>query len=61
MDQERISQRAYAIWEKAGKLDGAHEEHWEQACREIEAEPAEVIPSMTAKVSTVRKFNKASR
>jgi len=67
MDQDRISQRAYAIWEKAGKPDGAHEEHWEQACRETEAEAAEVMPdrvSVTAlnkRVATSRSSNKVAR
>ncbi len=38
MDQERIGQRAYEIWQSAGQPDGAHDEHWQQACREIEIE-----------------------
>ncbi|TGV75838.1 DUF2934 domain-containing protein [Mesorhizobium sp. M00.F.Ca.ET.149.01.1.1] len=28
---ERIRQRAHEIWEKAGRPEGAHMEHWEQA------------------------------
>ena len=42
--QERIKQRAYEIWEMAGRPHGAHEVHWLQATSEIEAEdmmPAE--------------------
>jgi hypothetical protein len=37
-DEERVRQRAHEIWEKAGRPDGQHDAHWEQACREIEAE-----------------------
>ncbi len=38
--QERIKQRAYEIWEMAGRPHGAHEVHWLQATSEIEAEDA---------------------
>jgi hypothetical protein len=33
-NQDRISERAYELWEKAGRPEGAHEEHWEQASRD---------------------------
>ncbi|MGX9119625.1 DUF2934 domain-containing protein [Mesorhizobium sp. BHbsci] len=36
--QERIRQRAHAIWEQAGRPDGAHQQHWAQATAEIDAE-----------------------
>lgn len=36
--QERIRQRAHAIWEEAGRPDGAHQQHWEQATAEIDGE-----------------------
>lgn len=36
--QERIRVRAHEIWERQGRPDGRHEEHWDQACREIEME-----------------------
>ena len=36
--QERIRQRAFEIWEQAGRPDGDHEKHWHQAVEEIEAE-----------------------
>jgi hypothetical protein len=32
----RIKERAYQIWVEAGKPDGKHAEHWEQAREEIE-------------------------
>ncbi|MCP9233953.1 DUF2934 domain-containing protein [Mesorhizobium sp. M0833] len=38
--QERIRQRAHAIWEQAGRPDGAHQQHWDQATAEIDAEIA---------------------
>lgn len=32
---EMLRRRAYAIWEKEGKPDGRHEEHWRQAHEEM--------------------------
>lgn len=36
--EERIRQRAYELW--YGCLSGRDQEHWEQACHEIEGETA---------------------
>ncbi|TIO04312.1 DUF2934 domain-containing protein [Mesorhizobium sp.] len=36
--QERIRRRAHAIWEQAGRPDGAHQQHWDQATAEIDSE-----------------------
>ncbi|MEW6631046.1 MAG: DUF2934 domain-containing protein, partial [Pseudomonadota bacterium] len=36
--QERIRRRAHEIWEKAGRPEGAHMDHWDQATAEIDAE-----------------------
>lgn len=36
--QERISVRAYRIWEEKGRPHGSAEDHWHQAKREIEEE-----------------------
>ncbi len=36
--QERISVRAYKIWEEKGRPSGSAEDHWHQAKREIEQE-----------------------
>lgn len=47
MTQDRISQRAYALWERAGQPDGSHDEHWQQACREIKAEDDITMPDQT--------------
>ena len=46
-DQARISERAHALWENAGKPDGAHEDHWQQACREIEGEGGKAMSGQT--------------
>jgi hypothetical protein len=34
--EDRIRQRAHAIWEAEGRPEGRHEAHWQQACAEIE-------------------------
>jgi hypothetical protein len=36
--REAIAQRAYDLWERAGRPEGRHDEHWEQAEREVRAE-----------------------
>ena len=33
--ETRIRERAYAIWEAAGRPDGQERQHWEQAAREV--------------------------
>ena len=41
MDREaEISLRAYRIWERKGRPFGEHDDHWEEARRELEAEEA---------------------
>ena len=35
MDENRIRQRAYELWEKDGRPEGRHAEHWERARREL--------------------------
>lgn len=39
-DTERISLRAYEIWEAAGRPAGKDREHWEQAQAELAAKDA---------------------
>jgi hypothetical protein len=51
---ERIRQRAHAIWEREGRPDGLHEQHWYQATSEIDAEdlaasPQPATPSVAEK------------
>lgn len=41
---DRIRQRAHEIWEREGKPEGRHAEHWAQARREIEAEGGAAAP-----------------
>jgi hypothetical protein len=36
--EEKIRARAYAIWEKEGRPDGKHLEHWLRAKRLVAAE-----------------------
>ena len=35
---DRIRERAHAIWEREGRPDGREQDHWEQARREVENE-----------------------
>jgi len=35
-DRNRISERAYALWEEEGRPDGGALDHWAQASQEIE-------------------------
>jgi hypothetical protein len=37
---ERIRERAYELWERAGKPAGDHEKYWHDAERQIEEEEA---------------------
>lgn len=51
MDQEkhqRIEQRAYALWQAEGQPEGRHEEHWQRAMRELEAEEATSLAAKRA-------------
>ena len=36
--EERIKERAYAIWLAEGRVHGRHQDHWHRAEREIAAE-----------------------
>src|SRR4051812_47062808 len=47
-DQERIRRRAHEIWEREGRPDGRHAEHWAEASQEIEAEGGEAPPPTPA-------------
>jgi hypothetical protein len=41
---EKISQRAYELWEKTGRLQGKETEHWLQAEAEIKREEMQGSP-----------------
>ena len=38
--EEKIRQRAHAMWEKEGRPHGAHDRHWQQATSEVDGEDA---------------------
>jgi hypothetical protein len=48
--EERIRQRAYAIWQREGQPDGSHQQHWDQAAAEIDLE-AERVDRLAAELS----------
>ncbi|MDB5509902.1 MAG: hypothetical protein JWL93_2371 [Hyphomicrobiales bacterium] len=33
-ENERVRQKAYELWEKEGRPEGKHEDHWHRAARE---------------------------
>jgi hypothetical protein len=39
--EDRVRDRAYALWEKDGRPDGRSDEYWQQARSAVEAEEAE--------------------
>jgi hypothetical protein len=43
--EERIKERAYAIWLAEGRVHGKHQDHWHRAEREIAAEEAGSEPA----------------
>ncbi|WP_312862177.1 DUF2934 domain-containing protein [Rhizobium sp. P32RR-XVIII] len=50
--EDEVRKRAYAIWEREGRPDGRHEDHWIEAKREIKRESGEIVggdfPNMDA-------------
>ena len=59
-DQDLIRARAHQIWEREGRPDGRHIEHWEMASAEIaeEAKPAKK-PASLAKARAKKVAKKA--
>ena len=49
--QERIRDRARAIWEREGKPEGRDEDHWREAERDIAAEDADRFKKKPARTS----------
>ena len=39
--EDRVRQRAYALWEQDGRRSGRSDDYWRQARSEVEAEEAE--------------------
>jgi hypothetical protein len=50
-----IRERAYHIWESAGRPDGQAERHWFQAVEEIAATPATKPKTRAKKAATATK------
>lgn len=50
---ELVKRRAYQMWEQGGRRDGADQENWMQAAREIDEEMAEVADAAAAPVTEV--------
>ncbi|MER8914949.1 DUF2934 domain-containing protein [Mesorhizobium sp. M0761] len=57
--QDRIRQRAHEIWEKAGRPEGAHQEHWEQATAEVDGAVAK--PKKAAKKADAKPRKAAAK
>lgn len=38
IDEAKIRERAYELWELAGKPEGAEQDHWRQASEELQSE-----------------------
>ncbi|MGP0175135.1 DUF2934 domain-containing protein [Pseudomonas sp. NCHU5208] len=48
IDEQRIREFAFQIWESEGRPEGQHERHWRMACKLAEAETA-AVPTAPAK------------
>lgn len=48
--EQRIRNRAYALWEQDGARHGRHDDHWSQATREID-EAAASVANNAAKIA----------
>jgi hypothetical protein len=61
---ERIRQRAYEIWEREGRPEGRHDEHWRRAAEEELAREGAGTPAGAGeepKASSGRTAGKATR
>ena len=43
--EQRVRERAYALWEQAGRPEGQADEFWDRAHHEIQGEPDGLEPS----------------
>ncbi|PTE07889.1 DUF2934 domain-containing protein [Mesorhizobium helmanticense] len=59
--QERIRKRAHAIWEQAGRPDGAHQQHWDQAAGEIDSEDSKPKAKSVPKKPAATKGSKPKK
>jgi hypothetical protein len=46
--EQKIRERAYALWELDGRVDGRAEAHWLAAAEELTAALADAVPSAPA-------------
>ena len=54
LDEDKIRERAYLIWEREGRPHGQHDQHWNQARWELLSEQETATPAGAGK-STAKK------
>jgi hypothetical protein len=47
---QKVRERAYHIWEAEGRPHGRHDQHWQDALRDVAASATDVIASVKTKV-----------
>lgn len=52
--EDDVRKRAYAIWEREGRPDGRHEDHWIEAKRQVERESGEIEGDEFSNVDALR-------
>ena len=58
--EQKVRARAYAIWEAEGRPQGKHEQHWQDAVRELAASAADAAGNVAKTVRrTVKKVTAA--
>lgn len=53
--EQKIRERAHAIWQDEGQPHGRHDDHWDQASREFDAEASKPGSAEPPKQKAVRK------
>ena len=56
ISENRIAERSYRIWEREGRPDGRHLDHWFRARAELEAEAAAAKAAGPKKTSQSEQF-----
>lgn len=54
--QDLVNMRAYHLWERAGRPHGMHQQHWDQARQEIEAERLQAADQSADERPTLRRI-----
>jgi hypothetical protein len=53
IDDDKIRERAYALWEQKGRQEGGAEEYWHEARQQLEAEtPSEETDAFSGGVES---------